>query len=183
MNSAMLNAIGKKITVAGTVYTLCPLRAIEYAEIESRIISQRRNPIEAIVPLLKSLDRDDPLREQYAEKAYTDSLTAKIVTIGELEDWRGSLPGVYFEFYLQIRQMHSDIDETASRAICDQFGRDYVDECCQELKRHSPGLSDVEAVRVILGAEPDRGLRELVDKLSGMPEPDPTPPPSAGEET
>lgn len=180
MDHTLLNALERKILIAGTEYILCALLAIDYAEIERRILSSRPNHMLAIMPILKGLPSSDPLRREMAEKAYDDSTKARILTGDQLDEWRNSLPGIYFMFYLQIRQRHPDVNEDMARVLCQQLARDYIEECLQELKKHSTSLNRNDVAEIIANSAIDKRLRILVGELSGIPDPDPMRPSETG---
>jgi len=102
-----LTAAAHVINIGGRDYRLGPLTLDDYGEIENRIFSKRPDPLAVAIEKLDRLDRKQ--QEMLLGRAYDAAVKSPAVTVDELRQWRNTLEGFCYRFWLMIRKYHEEI--------------------------------------------------------------------------
>lgn len=110
------------LTIGGQKYTLTRLRAKDYALVYQEITSTRADPVVVAKRLAEGLTPE--LQEKILAQAYDDAVRARHVSARELDEWRSSLPGFLFCFWLALRSKHPEITLKRATELAEQFGEE-----------------------------------------------------------
>ena len=99
---SQLTAAEHSVTVAGRTYRLAPLTLADYGEIENRLLARRPDPLAVAVEKLDGLDEKQ--QEFLLGRAYDRAVSTRLMTAGELEQWRKTPEGLCYRFWLMARK-------------------------------------------------------------------------------
>lgn len=140
-----LVAAPTSVEIDGKAYTLTPIPVREFAKVERRILERRGDPISVAKQLAEGCTPEE--RREIFERAYQDAFRGNMVSAREIEEYKASLAGMRFLFWLSLRKEHPEINEDDGSALADQFFAERLEAI---------GRMD--------------WARQFVDFISGMPE-------------
>jgi hypothetical protein len=194
MNLTELLAGTVPVTIGGVTYQRRQLTARDWQAIEQRILSKRADPVTVALRLAKGAPLE--AAREIISRAYDDARRAAIVTVNEIEDWRQSLEGMAFQFYLQLNPWEAIhgantgsqgqgkpplvADENRAFQLLEQFSQEYVSRYVALLQEKYPEATEEQIIAAMQRVE--RGAASaMIDAAAGMPEKNSSTPATAGE--
>lgn len=116
MSDVPLSVGAQTICVSGRDLTLAPLTVGQLVEVERRILSEMRDPLQAIAARWD--DFDDAQRRQLLEAAFAHHSRAPAVPLAEIVNWMNSPRGTAYACWLAARVFEPRLDwEVCERLV------------------------------------------------------------------
>jgi len=180
LNPTALASLDQPITIGEKTYRLGQLTFRDKMKIHERILSLRSDPLAVAAEMAGLLEPEQ--RQAFVEKAYADATKARQVTAREMDEFEHSLPGYAFCFWLSLQKHHPDISEDQAADLLDRYAQDTLREVVAALKERVPDATADEIREAVTELE-DGVLGALWEKISGMPEGNPSTPGRPGTST
>lgn len=173
-----LTAIPHEVEIEGKKYTLTRMTAAGWGKVEQRITSLREDPSAVASKLLAVEGLSKEERREILGKAYDDSLKRNLVTAEEVEAFRTSVSGAYYQFYLCLQENHPDVSEDEASKLFESMWEELLKKQLDLImsKFSEKGIDkDKEAVREELAdLEREDYESRVLQMISGMPTGNPT---------
>lgn len=173
---AELTAVEETVKIGGKEYTVTPLNGRDYAKIQERIHSFRRDPIQAARELVDMAATPEQ-RLQFMQWAFDALVKARQVTAEELTGYITSLTGMCYCFFLSLRHKHADVSEEQAAELLEQLGRERLKAILDGMRERCPDATD-EQIRQVIRENGDEIYGKLLSNISGLPHESANPPPS-----
>ncbi len=115
MSDVPLSVGAQTICVSGRDLTLAPLTVGQLVEVERRILSELRDPLQAIAARWD--DFDDAQRRQLLEAAFAHHSRAPAVPLAEIVIWMNSPRGTAYACWLAARVFEPQLDWEACERL------------------------------------------------------------------
>src|SRR3990172_12260319 len=117
-----MSASGVPVAIGGQTYRIMPLRLKDWGEAARVMLGKKRRPSDVLRDCLKDLP--DEAQRRLVELAYHDERQGELIPGYELERWFRQPDGAVFEFWLMIRQAHSEITLERAEQLYEQSQRE-----------------------------------------------------------
>ena len=99
----------KQINIDGKSYTLRPLRAASYGEMEAYIVSRRPDPIEELSKAIESIP--EKLHANAWKGATEAAMNRRHVSVEDAAAFENSIRGIAWKFSQCLRQDHPEYED------------------------------------------------------------------------
>ena len=162
-----LTAVGHEVVIGGKTYRCRPLVRTDWGLIYERIKAGRADPIEIALRLAENAS--EPVARELLDRAYGDAMKANIVTPRQIEEWMVSPEGLMFQFYLQVRKEHKEIDEDTATELLGQHYEELIKARTDEMLATLPGVT-AEDVAQFASQHGEELIAGMIAKAAGLPE-------------